>query len=158
MDYENNSICYKDWEFTIPLTVSIITTKRLEYAEVRKMLTSIPAEKIAEIFTNALSQYKEKLITPGWIADGTKPCLKEGIYLRSLTYNEKYKHELPKEEPLPLPMSNHEAVCQICGKITPFTDEGGRCETEVGWMCHGCIEEAHKQGEELHFQDEDFVE
>lgn len=45
-------------------------------------------------------------------------------------------------------------VCQRCGKVTPYTDQGGRCETVYGWLCHKCIEELEEEGQELHFQDE----
>lgn len=47
------------------------------------------------------------------------------------------------------------AVCQRCGKVTMFTDEGGRCENDYGWLCHECINELREEGEELHFQDEE---
>ena len=45
--------------------------------------------------------------------------------------------------------------CRNCHKSTPFTDEGGHCEVELGWLCNDCIKELQAQGIELHFQDEE---
>ena len=58
--------------------------------------------------------------------------------------------EKPKD-----PIGDDLAVCQCCGKVTMFTDEGGRCENFYGWLCHECINELKEEGEELHFQDEE---
>ena len=46
------------------------------------------------------------------------------------------------------------AVCQRCGKVTIYANEGGRCEDAHGWLCHECINELKEEGEELYFQDE----
>ena len=47
------------------------------------------------------------------------------------------------------------AICQRCGKVTIYTNEGGRCEDARGWLCCECINELKEEGEELHFQDEE---
>lgn len=60
--------------------------------------------------------------------------------------------EVEKPEDL---IENDFAVCQRCGKVTMYTDEGGRCEVVHGWLCHECINELKEEGEELHFQDEE---
>ena len=53
---------------------------------------------------------------------------------------------------------NDKAVCMECGAITPFTDDGGRCETYSGWLCHDCIARLQNAGDELHFEDDNDVE
>ncbi len=45
--------------------------------------------------------------------------------------------------------------CTCCGKTTPFTDDGGRCETDLGWLCNDCIKQLTEQQYQLHFEDED---
>lgn len=47
------------------------------------------------------------------------------------------------------------AVCQWCGEITEFTDDGGRTEKDIGWMCNKCIQAVKSRGEELEFMDEE---
>ena len=44
--------------------------------------------------------------------------------------------------------------CQHCHKHFPATDEGGRVETDMGFLCHGCIKDLEGKGEKLHFEDE----
>lgn len=57
-------------------------------------------------------------------------------------------------EELNIYFSDDNVVCQECGEIVPFTDEGGRCETYYGWLCHDCIAKLTARGEQLHFEDE----
>lgn len=45
------------------------------------------------------------------------------------------------------------AQCAECGKITPFTDEGGRCEINEGWLCNDCIDKLTREGWKLIFAD-----
>lgn len=49
------------------------------------------------------------------------------------------------------------AQCTECERITLFTDEGGRCENEIGWLCVDCIVELERQGSALTFQDEEII-
>ena len=50
--------------------------------------------------------------------------------------------------------SDEFAICTHCGKITPFTDEGGRCETYDGWLCNECIAALKAEGVPLRFEDD----
>lgn len=50
---------------------------------------------------------------------------------------------------------DEKASCTECGKVTPFTDEGGRCEEYDGWLCNECIAKLKAEGVELYFIDED---
>lgn len=63
--------------------------------------------------------------------------------------------EVEKPEDL---IENDFAICRRCGKVTIYTDEGGRCEDVYGWLCHECINVLKEEGEELHFQDEEIEE
>lgn len=47
------------------------------------------------------------------------------------------------------------ATCQWCKATVPFTDEGGRCETQYGWLCNKCVEALQERGAELYFEDEE---
>lgn len=51
-------------------------------------------------------------------------------------------------------MKQEYCTCQMCGTETVFTDKGGRCETDMGWLCHNCIKICKANGEHLHFEDE----
>ena len=44
--------------------------------------------------------------------------------------------------------------CTQCGKRTPATDAGGRCETDRGWLCNDCIDRLRLDGIALEFEDD----
>lgn len=52
-------------------------------------------------------------------------------------------------------ITDDQAKCQRCGKVTEFTDAGGRCEVSDGWLCNECISILQTEGEKLTFQDEE---
>lgn len=87
------------WEFTIPLTVTVLSHSKIDYADARKLLRTIPKEDILKILTNALDSHKDRTGYPVWYGG---EHLEEGIYLRELTYDEKYGGKQTEEIPIPL--------------------------------------------------------
>ena len=57
----------------------------------------------------------------------------------------------------PVKEEAEEWECQHCHKHFPATDEGGRVETDLGFLCNNCIKELSKDSE-LHFEDESLKE
>lgn len=45
--------------------------------------------------------------------------------------------------------------CQWCGEEIPPTEDGGRREVDLGWLCHQCIQAIESRGEHLEFQDKE---
>lgn len=87
------------WEFTIPLTVTVLSHSKIDYADARKLLRTIPKEDILKILTNALDGHKDRVEYLMWYG-GEHP--EEGIYLRELTYDEKCGEKQTEEIPIPL--------------------------------------------------------
>lgn len=50
--------------------------------------------------------------------------------------------------------SHDEWECQHCHKYFPATDEFGRVESDLGFLCHKCIKELTADGIELRWEDE----
>lgn len=92
-----------------------------------------------------------------------EPMLDNEGEIRTFKTEEDFFKEIPPEELSIIDQLGYElrevngevAQCQWCGDVTEFTDEGGRCETDLGWLCNRCIAALKSRGEELHFEDED---
>lgn len=50
--------------------------------------------------------------------------------------------------------TDEEWECQYCHKHFPATDDFGRVESDLGFLCHKCIEELTADGNELRWEDE----
>ena len=50
------------------------------------------------------------------------------------------------------------AKCTECGTDVSFTDNGGRCESDLGWLCNDCIKKLQEQGLRLFFEDENVTD
>lgn len=87
------------WEFSFPVTVSVLSHSEIKYSDAKKALRSIPKEDIYKAFLKALEGNKVDSGFPVWYGG---EHLEEGIYLRELTYDEKYKGKQTEEIPIPL--------------------------------------------------------
>ena len=96
---EKEVVC--DWEFKVPLTISVVTHYDLGYAEALKVLSTLSKDDIYKAFKKALFYGKDRHLCPHWVYhEDTAP--EEGVYLRELTYDEKYKGTQTEEIPIPL--------------------------------------------------------
>ena len=96
-----NEIRLEDWEFRVPITISIVSHSPMEYAKVLKLLGTISKDDVYKAFKKALFEGKERLTTSVWV-NGDPNLPEEGAYLRELTYDEKYKGVQTEEIPIPL--------------------------------------------------------
>ena len=96
---EKEVVC--DWEFKVPLTISVVTHYDLGYAEALKVLGTLSRDDVYKAFQKALFEGKDRHKCPHWVYhEDTAP--EEGVYLRELTYDEKYRGRQTEEIPIPL--------------------------------------------------------
>lgn len=96
---EKEVVC--NWEFKVPLTISVVTHYDLGYAEALKVLGTLSKDDVYKAFKKALFYGKDRHLCARWVYDeDTQP--EEGVYLRALTYDEKYKGVQTEEIPIPL--------------------------------------------------------
>lgn len=96
-----DEIRMEDWEFRVPITISIVSHSPMEYVKVLKLLGTISKEDVYKAFKKALFEGKERLTTSVWV-NGDPNFPEEGAYLRELTYDEKYGGKQTEEIPIPL--------------------------------------------------------
>ena len=87
------------WEFSFPVTISVLSHSEIKYSDAKKALRSIPKEDIYKAFLKALEGNKVDSGFPVWYGG---EHLEEGIYLRELTYDEKYRGKQTPEIPIPV--------------------------------------------------------
>lgn len=100
MDNQNKDrFVTRAWEFTFPITVSVLAHHELSYVEALKKLKAIPREDFYKVFLNGIDSLKRREACPTWYGG---EHLEEGIYLRELTYDEKYRDKQTPEIPIPV--------------------------------------------------------
>lgn len=87
------------WEFKIPITITVLAHHKLDYAEALRKLKDIPKEDIFKAYLNACDSPNRREMCPTWYGG---EHLEEGIYLRELTYDEKYRGKQTPEIPIPV--------------------------------------------------------
>lgn len=91
------------WEFTLPVTVTMLAHHELDYPEALRKLKDISKEDVYKAFLNAINNRDFKSVYPAWYGG---EHLKEGAYLRELSYDEKYRGKQPPEIPVPISFEN----------------------------------------------------
>lgn len=89
-----------DWEFKIPLTISVVTHHENGYANALKQLSKLTKDDVYKAFQKALFLGADTRGCARWYGGEVRP--EEGIYLRELTYDEKYRGKQTEEIPIPL--------------------------------------------------------
>ena len=95
-------------------------------------------DKYGVIISGANSLYRYYLTDDGYVVDS------DGDY-----------RYIPPSNPRGIHNGEETCKCTNCHKETPFTDVGGRCETDLGWLCNECIEQLKQEGIDLQFQDDE---
>ena len=87
-----------------------------------------------------------------------EPMLDNKGEIRTFKTEEDFFKEIPPEELSIIDQLGYELEevvrCQWCGEIINPTNDGGKHEADLGWLCHRCIAALKSRGEELHFKDD----
>lgn len=87
------------WEFTIPINVTVLAHRQIKYSEALQKLKDISKEDIFKAFLRSINNLDYSSRHPVWTGD---EHLEEGVYLRELTYDEKYRGKQTPEIPIPV--------------------------------------------------------
>ena len=85
------------WEFKVPIAITVLAHHELRRSEAVRKLKDILKEDIFKAFLNAVDNAKS--LYPGWYGG---EHLEEGVYLRELSYDEKYRGKQTPEIPIPV--------------------------------------------------------
>lgn len=88
-----------------------------------------------------------------------EPMLDNKGEIRTFKTEEDFFKEIPPEELSIIDQLGYELKevvrCQWCGEIIDPTNNEGKYESDLGWLCFQCIEAIKSRGEKLRFEDED---
>lgn len=87
------------WEFTLPITVTMLAHHEFDYPDALRKLKDVSEKDVYKAFLNSVNQMDFRSVDPVWYGG---EHLKEGVYLRELTYDEKYRGKQTEEIPIPL--------------------------------------------------------